>query len=75
MEKKVEYLLEELHESDAKILDLQRQLFEKEVEIKRYKEILEEISDYPKVRGIGGLMDSYNEMITKAENAIKKTLM
>lgn len=37
----------------------------------KYENVLKEISEMPKVRGIGGLMDRYNAIIIKAENAIK----
>ena len=40
--------------------------------LRKYRDVLREIADYPKVRGIGGLMDSYNEIITLAELAVKK---
>ncbi|MGG4039917.1 hypothetical protein [Heyndrickxia ginsengihumi] len=72
MSKKVNELLEELHEADAKIADLQSQLIEKDEEMKRYKEALVEISGFPKVRGIGGFMDKYNGIITISEHALKQ---
>ena len=69
---KNEELLEMLHERDAQIADLHRQLLEKDAGIKACKEALEEISDFPKVRGIGGFMDKYNEIIAIAEHALKR---
>lgn len=45
MENKVDQLLEELHESEAKIVELHYQLSEKNAEIKKLKEALIEVKE------------------------------
>ena len=72
MDKKNVELREMLHEREAEIAELKYQLLEKEAEKKAFIEVIEQISDFPKVRGIGGFMDWYNGIIEIAEHALKK---